>query len=405
MVERAKLPLWLLCLAFFLFTCGVAAAPLPANELVLHRFALEAPPSPFGWVNFAALDLGDVNGDGLVEVVVSSPAGAGSDAPDAPLVKAALPTPAQEQPFRLEVFQLVAAFAGQAVTLQLAPLGEAGRFPFTVNGLTVADLYPTGPAEIWPAWLPKVGALEFDGAAFQAKEGWQTWANKPVVAGRYGPRVTSNYLPQLAAGGSRPGVEAPPRGQEKLLALAYYYSPEVAVGLVTVSRPVKCPTKEKDVAASAFFSPQDRFAAADINGDGRDELLTAWSRFSAQFPPRPFTITDLWSGAEKGTLPIQPDEVAVGDVDGDGRPEVILAENQLAADGWPRQALVKVLRWSGGALREVKQFAWPDAWVSDLAVGDADNNGQDDLALTLAVHVKGTRDVELRVVFPYQGLG
>lgn len=395
-----------LALSLILMGQGVASAatPLTTNELVLRRFALEAAPAPFAWVNFAALDLGDVNGDGWVELIVSSPAGDGAEGPGAAPLKVALPTPEQAQPFRLEVFQLAMAFAGQAMSLQLVPLGEAGRFPLTVNGVTVADLYPTGPAEIWPAWLPKVGALEFDGTAYVAKEGWQTWANKPVVAARYGPRITSNYRPELAAGRSLPGIVPQAGGQEKLLALAYYYSPEVAVGLVTVSRPVKCPTKEKDVAASAFFSPQDRFAVADVNGDGREELLTAWSRFSAQFAPRPFTVTDLWSGAEKGTLPIQPDEVTVGDVDGDGRPEVILAQNQLGADGWPERALVKVLRWSSGTLREVKQFTWPGAWVSDLAVGDVDNNGQDDLGLTLAVHLKGTNEVELRAVFPYLGL-
>lgn len=386
---------------------SVADSAVPAaasNEVIIARFTLNSPPTPFGWTNFAALDVGDVDGDGQTELVLAFPARSGPVEGSSEPIKASLPTEEQAAPFAVEVFRLVAAWAGQDFRLLLAPLAQAGSFDLTVNGLTVADLYPQGPPEIWFAYLPKVGCLEFDGTAFQVKDSWQTWANKPVVLSRYGPVVTSGFRPAVAPGPT--ATQEPPRGQEKLLALAYRYSPDVAVGLVTVDRPVKCPSKEKDVPGESFFSPADHFVAADLDGDGKTELLATRSRYSRQFEPRPFVVTDLWSGRTELTLPnVLPDELTAGDVDNDGAVEVVLAENQADQDGWPEQAVVRVLRLDRGALREVKRFYYPDAWVSDLAYGDADNNGQGDLAVALVERVGGTSNVVLKTVFPYLGAG
>jgi hypothetical protein len=105
--------------------------------------------------------------------------------------------------------------------------------------------------------------------------------------------------------------------------------------MVTVSRPIKCPSKEKDVQAAAFFSPKDRFATADIDADGREELLAAYSKYSNQFPARPFVINDLWAGTTKFTMDnIFADNVVAGDMDADGKVEVIVAENVLEKSGW-----------------------------------------------------------------------
>lgn len=367
---------------------AVWAAP-PADRLVLQRFTLESRPTPFGWANAAAVEAGDVDGDGYVELVLTSPEGR------------RLPEEERPEPFQVEVFRL-AESAGPEPGWKAERRTRAGGFPLTLNGLVVADLYPQGPAEIWFTYLPAVGALEYDGQSYQPKDAWQTWANKPVPLARYGPRLTSGYRPRedgRPAGPVDPTGPDNPRGREKLLGFAYYYSPEVAVGLITISRPVKCPTKERDVQASAFFSPKDQLLILDLDGDGQDELLAAWSRHSRQFPARPFTLFQAATGRELFTLPgTPPDELAAGDVDGDGRPEVVLAGNELTAEGWPKQAVVRVLRWQQGALSESGRFTYPGGFITDLLVADADNDGQDDLLAALLGRVGDTDEVELSLV-------
>lgn len=378
-----------LCLAVALGTVvGAAASP---ERTALGRLVLTARPTPFGWANAAAIDAGDVDGDGRSEVVLSSPAGG------------RLPEEERPEPFRVEVLRL-ATTDGPGSRWQPERRIPAGTFPLTLNGLVVADLYPQGPAEIWFTYLPKVGALEYDGAAYQPKDAWQTWANKPVALARYGPRM-SGGIPKTAGTGGRdaasPAAAGPdnPWGREKLLGLAYYYSAEVAVGLITISRPVKCPTKERDVQSSAFFSPKDQFFLLDLDGDGREEVLAAWSKHSQQFPVRPFAVLEAASGRELLTLPgAPPDELAVGDVNRDGRLEVALAENELSGDGWPQQAMIRVLSWKDGTLSETARFAYPGGFISDLAVADADNDGQDDLLAVLLERVGEADEVQLSLV-------
>jgi hypothetical protein len=346
---------------------GVAAA---ANQVEVHRLQLAATPTPFGWANLTAVAVGDVDGDGRPELVLSWPAANPASAP----------TEDRPAPFRVELLRLEAG-SGEATSLSIKPVAALGPYQLTLNKLVVADMYPVRPAEIWFAYLPQVAALEWDGTAYQALNGWQTWANKPVVLSRYGPRA---------------------QGTEELLAFAYYYSPEVAVGLVTVNRPIRCPSKHQDVQSAAFFSPKDRFVAADLDGDGREELVAAYSRLDQQFPPRPLTVSDLWTGRERATVSdLNADGVAVGDVDGDGRPEVAAYENRLGSEGWPQEGIVRVFRWNDGRLAEVKRFSYPGALVGDLTIATVRDPTQDDLLVAL-VERSDSHSVTLKLVLPYR---
>lgn len=348
------------------WTCPAFAAGGRAVEL--HRFSLREAPTAFGWSNLAALAAGDVDGDGRRELVVSFPAG--PDPVEAPSEDRAIP-------FQLKVFRLVPGSVADG-PLAATPVTSLGPFSLTLNRLVVADVYPVNPPEIWFAYLPQVAALEFDGQSYQVLNGWQTWANKPVVLSWYGPAA---------------------RGAEKLLAFAYRYSPEVAVGLITVAIRVKCPSKDLDLLPSAFFSPKDRLLAVDLDGDGREELLAAYSRLSRQFPPRPFTVTDLWSGREKAVLDgVYADGVAAGDVDGDRRLEVLVVENRLDEAGQPVEGTVTVLRWVDGKLSELSRLSYPRAWVADLVVGDLNDDQQDDLVVALLEQPKSSPEVVLKVL-------
>jgi hypothetical protein len=193
-------------------------------------------------------------------------------------------------------------------------------------------------------------------------------------------------------------------GREKLLAAASFVPPETLEGLLLVGGTTKGPVREREVPLSSQLSAGDRLAVGDADGDGREELLIARSRYSHQFPKRPLVALDLWSGRPRATFYSQtPDALAVGDVDQDGRAEIVVAENQLDEAGWPRQGIVRILRWGPDGLKETQRLVYPKTWVADLAAADGANNNKTDLVLALLERTAERDTVVLRIILPLSG--
>ena len=82
-----------------------------------------------------------------------------------------------------------------------------------------------------------------------------------------------------------------------------------------------------EAVALGAILPEEGLAIADIDGDGRNEILagTHWYKFAdgrwEQHKYADDYITTL---------------VAVGDIDGDGKPEIVLSEGDACIYGYPQ---------------------------------------------------------------------
>jgi hypothetical protein len=124
------------------------------------------------------------------------------------------------------------------------------------------------------------------------------------------------------------------------------------------------------------FDSGVRVAAADVNGDGKAELLTvplAGNRVSAFGPGggEPFRTYETFPGTSVGRA-----EIAAGDVLGTSRPELVAAG--LVAGG----VQVNVLdTQSGVLLSALHPFAATAVTIPHVAVADVDGNGRGDIVV------------------------
>ena len=106
------------------------------------------------------------------------------------------------------------------------------------------------------------------------------------------------------------------------------------------------------------YVPTGDIAAGDIDGDGWDEVVAGFA-----------TGTWYWNPADDRWTQITPARaynLAVGDRDGDGQPEVVGA---FPSGIWS---------WDRGSWSRLSLLATE----GDIALGDFDNNGKDDLAVS-----------------------
>ena len=151
----------------------------------------------------------------------------------------------------------------------------------------------------------------------------------------------------------------------------------------TDGKPAPVKMQQAVAFSGAYSSAGAQIAAADVNADGRDELVSlvpvtaAQARFDVFAGKGNLTRTVFWSGS----LAAARVRLACGDVDSDGRGDAV-----LFADAGGGRTTLSVLRSEGNA------FSAPQAWwaggagqlawaTTAFALGDVTSDGKADAVL------------------------
>lgn len=320
----------------FLSRDKVSVTPLVANSRI---------PAGYSFTVLVRFKVGDVFGDGRDALVVNLPE------PSKPFE-----WPTEDEPGRYvtAVYRLRNGYLDQVY--RSAPQ----RMP--VSNLTLADTNGNGRAEIWfghfgdPA---QPAALEWEGTGFVPLTAWDGWPALPVVA-------------------------APVQGRpDSLVVFSEFKTPELAGELQLVRLKDGRWSAERTLWPGRRFSPKDRLAVADVDGDEEDELLFVTGRMNLLAPPRPFAVVRPGTGETLFSLDgVYPDDVEVVDLNHNGRPEIYLSENLPLEAGKPYRGSVRGLEWDGREYALVFYEEFDNArWVADLSSGDLDGDRQTELVI------------------------
>lgn len=114
-----------------------------------------------------------------------------------------------------------------------------------------------------------------------------------------------------------------------------------------------------------LWSPVVRMLAADLDGDGQDEVV-GYTQNARLFVLRGTDLGDVWNTVEGRFQGITA--ITVGDVDEDGQPEIV-----LVADG-----LLRVF----SAMQDVEEWRSSESYTdTDIALGDVDGDGREELVM------------------------
>ena len=130
------------------------------------------------------------------------------------------------------------------------------------------------------------------------------------------------------------------------------------------------------LASYALQGFPNSVAVADVNGDGKPDLLTASSN----------TVEVLLGNGDgtfqsplENTTGLNSQSIAVGDVNGDGKPDLVVANE---GDGTPNSGSVSVLPGNGdGTFQPANTYSSGAIYTDAIAVGDMNGDGKLDLVV------------------------
>src|SRR5258708_4044743 len=138
------------------------------------------------------------------------------------------------------------------------------------------------------------------------------------------------------------------------------------------------------------FNFYTAIVVADLNGDGKLDIATCYSRVAGA-PPHPGTVAIfLQDPANPGKfLPPatyavgnDPFSIAVADLNGDGKPDIVTANTMLSATGAGSNSVSVLLQDSSHPGQFLPAASYTSSnIINSVAIGDLNGDGRPDLAI------------------------
>lgn len=139
-----------------------------------------------------------------------------------------------------------------------------------------------------------------------------------------------------------------------------------------------------EVQKRYLWSPVIEMVAADMDGDGQDEIV-GFTQNARVFVLRGTDLQDMWNTSERRYTTIRA--LTVGDIDGDGRKEIlVVADDALRI----YSGLQDVVIW-----QSTEKYA-----DSEICLGDVDGDGKPEIVLNLSGKVLDAAFHETKWEYP-----
>lgn len=358
----------------------VSGADLPQFQTTQGRFAYPVPiGSPSSGV-FVAHAIGDVNGDGMADLLVAVTA-TGNPANDGLYVLKGLPDGTLAPAAKIDTGTR-GCYVG---TIAIGDLDGDGRPDVAVGGdyCGVQILHQAADGTLVVAeFLDRVTSAilvvaDIDGSGKNALVGVGGGLGSVTIwrADGTGTLGFSQSVP-IGSGLARDVAIGDVNGDglpDIVVAQSGFAGQDIAVLLQQAGGTFAAPA----LLSTGSVWGATAIAIADLNGDGRQDVVASTGGNSPTF------IAVFYQGASgllASVTPIPtydiPAALRIADIDGDGRPDVVVAHS-----GW--NAVGIYLQRADGTLAPEVRFNAPYGGASpaDLAVGDIDRDGRPDIAM------------------------